>query len=1047
MRGIISSSLRFRTLVVAAAAILCGFGAWQLRNAPLDTVPEFSPLVLTVKTEALGLSSAEVEALVTIPIEADLLNGVPWLRSIDSTSMTGVSTVNMLFAPGTDVMHARQMVQERLTQAHALPNVSSPPVLLQPVSSASRIMNIGLSSDTVSLIEMTVQAHWNIVPRLVGVPGVANVSIWGRRDRQLQVQVAPDALHARGVTMEQVIKTAGEAVFASPLTFLNSSTPGTGGFIDTPNQRLSIRHVSPLVTPEHLARIPVVESPLTLGQIASVVEGHQPLIGDAIVKGETGVMLVVEKFPGYNTQEVTRGIEKALVEMRPGLPGIEIDTGIYRSASFIERATSNLATALAIACALLVLCMLALLRGWRAALVGIIAVPVSLLAGWLVLHLRGFGLSMIALAGLLLALGVVIHDAILGVDGVVRRLREGGDRSAFRAVVAGSQETRRPMVFATLILLLAVAPMLLAEGQLAALVRPLAWTYVAAILASMLVAVTVTPALAAMLLAGAPAAKPSEAKPAATGLVGKMQAHFDRKVEPALRSPMPAFGLAAVAVFATVLAWARFDRDLLPTFKETDVLVEWRGPEGIALPEMSRTTKNLIKDLRALPGVRNAAAHIGRAVLCNCDDAEDVNAAEVWVSIDPRADYGATLASIRTAVAEYPGMTGEVSTYLSKKVRQAATDHSDRLTVRLYGHDPNVLRTKAEEVRNALGQVRGIANPRVEALANEATIEVEVDLERASAHGFKPGDVRRATSSLVGGITVGALFEQQKVFDVVVWGAPDVRKNVADIQNIQLETDNGTPVRLSEVANVRLVPANSVIRRHGASQRLDVLADVDGRPVGAVAQEVSERLKKVSFPLEYHARVLGDFDGGGVTRSVEGYAIAAAVLSFLLLQAAFGSWRLAAVFLVALPVVVLGSLVAVVLDGVVISLGSVLGCAAALGLTLRIGMAMVGRFQGLERDGMPHGEDLVRRGLRESLPATVATLVTTGVVTLPFLALGGSAGLEIAHPMAVAIIGGLVGSAVATLVLTPALYLRFATGAAADPLELESVPEPEPSLR
>jgi len=258
MRGIISSSLRLRMLVVAVAVLFFGYGLWQLRTAPLDAVPEFTPLSLTVKTEALGLSSTDVEALVTVPLEADLLNGVPWLRSIDSESMTGVSTIRMSFAPGTGLMQARQMVQERLVQAPTgLPNVSRPPVLLQPISSASRIMNIGLSSNTVSLIDMTVQAHWNIVPRLAGVPGVANVSIWGRRDRQLQVQVAPDTLHQHGVTLEQVVKTTGEAVFASPLTFLNSSTPGTGGFIDTPNQRLNIRHVSPLITPEHLARLPV----------------------------------------------------------------------------------------------------------------------------------------------------------------------------------------------------------------------------------------------------------------------------------------------------------------------------------------------------------------------------------------------------------------------------------------------------------------------------------------------------------------------------------------------------------------------------------------------------------------------------------------------------------------------------------------------------------------------------------------------------------------------------------------------------------------------
>src|SRR6267143_5583798 len=281
---LISSSMRLRTLVVVVAAGLLVLGAVSVRDKALDVIPELALPSLTVKTESLGLSSAEVESLITVPLEADLLNGVPWLQVIQSESMAGLSTIEMIFAPGTDLMKARQMVQERLTQAHALPNVSSPPVMLQPVSSASRVMNIGLSSKSVEPIEMSVQARWNIVPRLVGVAGVANVSIWGQRERQVQVQVDARNLRAKGIKLEQVVKTAGEAVWSSPLTYLNSSTPGTGGFIDTPNQRLNIRHVFPVTAAEDFASIPVVGTSLELRKVANVVEGHQPLIGDAILK-------------------------------------------------------------------------------------------------------------------------------------------------------------------------------------------------------------------------------------------------------------------------------------------------------------------------------------------------------------------------------------------------------------------------------------------------------------------------------------------------------------------------------------------------------------------------------------------------------------------------------------------------------------------------------------------------------------------------------------------------------------------------------------------
>ncbi len=298
---LISSSVRLRTLVVVVAAGLLVLGAVSVRDKPLDVIPEFALPSLTVKTESLGLSSAEVESLITVPLEADLLNGVPWLQVIQSESMAGLSTIEMIFAPGTDLMKARQMVQERLTQARALPNVSSPPVMLQPVSSASRVMNIGLSSKSVSLIDMSVQARWNIAPRLAGVPGVANVSIWGQRERQVQVLVDARNLRNKGVKLDQVIKTTGEAVWSSPLTYLNSSTPGTGGFIETPNQRLSIRHQLPISTVGTFAKVPLTGTTVRVGDVAYLVEGHQALIGDAIIGDGPGLMVAIEKFPGFNT--------------------------------------------------------------------------------------------------------------------------------------------------------------------------------------------------------------------------------------------------------------------------------------------------------------------------------------------------------------------------------------------------------------------------------------------------------------------------------------------------------------------------------------------------------------------------------------------------------------------------------------------------------------------------------------------------------------------------------------------------------------------------
>ena len=1030
LHSIIDSSVRLRVLVVALAAMLLAAGLWRLPSVTLDVIPEFSTMSLKVSTEALGLSTSEVESLITVPMEADLLNGVPWLRSIESESITGLSSIKMFFAPGTDLLKARQMVQERLVQAHALPNVSSPPILLQPLSSASRIMNVGLSSKTVSLIDMSVLARWNIVPRLVGVPGVANVSVWGLRNRQLQVQVDPARLNSKGITLEQIVKTAGESVWASPLTFLNSSTPGSGGFIDTPNQRLGVRHISPTISAESFAKVPVFGTSISLGEVSTVVEDSQPLIGDAILKDGTGLMLVVEKFPGANTVDVTRGVEKALAELQQGMKGIEVDTTIYRPASFIERAERNLVLAVALAYLLMVLALFVLMGNWRAALVAVLAVPVSLFAAGLVLYMRGVNVNMMVVAGLLLAIVVVVDDAIHDVGNILQRrgppLSTTPTPSAMSRTIGAILEVRRPMLFATLIIVLVTLPVFFMKGAAAAFFEPLVWSYILAVVASMVVALVVTPALAVVIIGDAPT------NGAGSALVTRLEAAYGRFAPGTMRAALPGLVVALAAIPTGYLIWTQMEHSLVPTFKETDVLIEWTGATGTSLTAMSRSTSALIKDLRAIKGVRNAAAHIGRAVLS--DDAVDVNSAEIWVNIDPAADYDDTMDALREAINQYPGMAGELTTFLSKQLRGAITGANAQLTVRVYGHDVGIIRSKAEEIRGIMSKIEGVQNARTEVPEDKTTIEVKVDLDKARAYGLKPGDVRRAASSMVAGITVGALFEDQKVFDVVVWGVPQVRANLATIRDllIDVDTPKGTQVRLADVADVRTVSAPGVIRRHGVSRRIDISADVnEDFNLAAVSGEAARRIKEVTFPFEYHAQVLGEhFERRATLSSLGSYIAGAALIAFLVLQAALGSWRLATLSLLSIPLTVLGCLVAIAIGGGEFTLGSLLGIAGSLALAVRNGILLVQHFHHLEHhEGVLFGEAMVIRGVRERFLPIAVSAITLLLYFLPFAVMGNTAGLEILHPMAVAALGGILVSTLVTLTVVPALYARFGAGA------------------
>ncbi|MCU1451596.1 MAG: acriflavin resistance protein, partial [Acidimicrobiales bacterium] len=413
MRSIIASSLKFRLLVIAAAAALLTVGVARVGDTRVDAYPEFAPPSVQIQTEALGLSAAEVEQLITVPLEADLLNGVAWVDKIRSQSLPGLSSITLTFQQGTNLLRARQMVSERLNTPAAIPNVSKAPVMLPPLSSASRVMMIGLSSKDMSLIDMGVLARWTIKPRLLGVTGVANVAIWGQRDRQLQVQVDPQRLHDRGVSLSQVLDTTGNALWVSPLTFLEASTPGTGGFFDTPNQRLAVRHVSPITTAADLAQVPIDVpqdqpapaggTPLRLSDVADVVEDHQPLIGDANVDGKPGLMLVVEKLPTANTLDVTRGLEQALDALRPGLAGLKMNSSVFRPASFVQRAVDDLGAALLIAFALMILALAFLFYRWRTAVVAVVAVLSSVAAAALVLTLRGTTMNTLVFTGLVMA--------------------------------------------------------------------------------------------------------------------------------------------------------------------------------------------------------------------------------------------------------------------------------------------------------------------------------------------------------------------------------------------------------------------------------------------------------------------------------------------------------------------------------------------------------------------------------------------------------------------------------------------------------------------
>jgi CzcA family heavy metal efflux pump len=1040
IRAIVRSSLRFRLLVLGIAAGVMIVGIAQLRNAPADVLPEFTPPYVEVQTEALGLSAEEVEQLITVPLEADLLNGVQGIDTLRSESVPGLSSITMVFEPGTDIYQARQLVQEPLTQAHALPHVSKAPTMLQPLSSSSRVMLIALSSDKLSPIEKSVIARWTMRPRLMGVPGVANVSIFGMRDQQLQVQVDPRTLRDRNVTLKQVISTTGNAQVASPVSYLEASTPGTGGFIETPQQRLQVRNVfDNIATPAELGKVPVegTGGRLRLTDVSNVVEDHQPLIGDAVVNDKDGLLLVIEKFPGANTLAVSKGVEDALDKLKPGLSGMQTDTSAFRPASFIEDAIDNLTLGLVIAGLLIALGLAALLFRWRTVLIALVTIPVSLVTAALVLDLLGETFNAISFAGLAVALAIVIDEAVVGAESVARRLRGGrAGRSVAQIVTEATEEVRSPLAYATLIALLAIVPVAIMEGRPGAFFEPLALAYALAVTAAMVVALTLTPALALLLYSrGTPEASTSP-------LLRSFGPRYARRLSRVIGSPRKVLIATGISVLAALIVLPFLGTSLIPSFKDRDVLVHLDGEPGTSNPGMTQIATELSRELRAIPGVDSVGAHVGRAV--GSDQRGDVNSSEVWVRIESGADYDATIASIEDAAGHVQGIRSDVVTYSTQKVRDvgALSDGDNPVTgngldvltgsdkpiaVRVFGQNQDVLRREAEKVRQVVAGVDGVSNPRIELPAVQPNLEIEVDLQKARREGIKPGDVRRAEATLLQGIQVGSVFEDQKVFDVIVKGTPETRGSATDVRNLLIDKPDGGHVRLGNVADVRVAETPAVIKRDAVSRYLDVEADVAGRSVGDVASEVEDRLANVSLPLEYHAEVLQELTGREINATqMLAFGLAAAIAAFLLLQAAFRSWRLAVLAFLTLPVALVGGVLGALIDGAELSLGSLAGLLALFALATRNGVVLIRHFQTLEREGEAFGPELVKRGAHERLQPILTSASVIALAALPFVVMGNVAGLEVVHPMAIVILCGLVSSTALSLFVLPALYLRFA---------------------
>lgn len=1014
LKKLIYTAVNARIFVLLIALALIVFGLNTIKEAPLDVFPEFAPIKVEIQTEAPGLSTLEVEQLISLPLE-QAVNGTPKLKTLRSKSVLGLSSVVMLFEEGTNLSEARNAVQERLSLTSSrLPVVAKPPVMLPALSSLSRMLKIGVSSKKLNQLEISSLVMWTIRPRLMSVPGVANVAVWGQRDKQLQVLVNPEKLRASGITIAQILKATGDA-----------SSIEAGGFVDSPNQRIALRHTNLKTQPEDLAKT-VVDfkngAPILLGDIAEIVIGYPPPIGDAVINHGDGLLLIVEKHPNANTIEVTNNIEAAIAELKPGLQDLDIDSTIFRPATFIERAIQNLQHALLLGALMVALILMIFLRNKRAAFISICAIPLSLISAVLVLTAFNISMNTMVIAGLVIALGEVVDDAIIDVENIIRRLKLNqlldSPKAKLDVIVTASLEVRSAVVYATMIVMVVFLPVLFLEGIAGAFFKPLATAYLLAILASLLVALIVTPALSFILL-------DADSEEKELQLITWLNAQYRHLLDKVLLKPKKVIIITLAAFLSTGVSALFLGSEFLPAFKETDFLMHFLERPGASIEQMKKMTKRASHDLLAIPGVRNFGAHIGRAEVA--DEVVGPSFTELWISIDPEVNYEKTVAKIKDTMHGYTGIYTDVQTYLKERSKEVLTGSSASIVVRLFGPDLMVLRMQAESIRNTMQTVDGIADLKIEPQVLVPQIEVRLKQDAAQRYGINTNDIRQVTSMVLKGIKVGEAYEAQQKVDVVVIGDADSKVDITAVQQLPINSPFGAQLSIKDVADVYFIGMPNEIKHEAVSRRIDIIANASGRDLGSVAIEVEQKVAALAFPTGYYPQFLGEYT---VQKAATNRLLWLSILMLFaigfIVYMDFKSYQHTFIFLASLPFALIGGVLGVFLSGAVISLGSIIGFIAVLGIAARNGILLISHYRHLiSNEGFSHGVDLIMHGSSERLVPILMTALATSLALLPIIFKGPISGYEIEYPLAVVVVSGLLTSTLLNLILLPSIFLRF----------------------
>ncbi|MCA0360113.1 MAG: CusA/CzcA family heavy metal efflux RND transporter [Armatimonadetes bacterium] len=1021
LNRLIQMSLQQRVLVVVLTAMLILFGAMTIPRMDVDVLPDLNRPVVTIMTEAHGMAPEETEALVSFPIET-MMNGATGVQRVRSASSAGFSIVFVEFDWNTDIYRARQVVNEKLQLAQSrLPEgaVAS----LSPISSImGEIMLVAVSSKSGNTppIEVRSMADFVIRPRLLAVPGVSQVVPIGGGTKQYQVLTDPARLKQFGITLDELLEAARE-----------SNTNAGGGFFQEPNREAVIRIQGRVRNLDDIKNTPIKAVngiPVTIGQVADVVFAKGLPRGDASVNGDPAVILSVQKQPDSNTLELTKQLDRALNEISDALPGdVQVNRELFRQEHFIKNSVLNVEKALLEAGVIVLIVILAFLMNVRATVISLVSIPVSFILTLLLLNQFGISINTMTLGGLAIAIGLVVDDSIVDVENVFRRLRINAAQekpdSILKVIYSASAEIRNSIVYATLIIVLVFIPLLSLEGMEGRVFTPLGLAFIFSMIASLLVSLTLTPALCALLLGKVKLKSHGDSK-----LVTLLKRWNAPVVRASMKHPWIVIGATVAMTAVAVFMLPKLGREFLPKFNEGSLALSAILPPGTSLDESNRIGKIIENTALTVPEVTHIGRRTGRAEMD--EHAEGVNYSEIDVGLAP-SKRGLTKATdeLRAKIGAIPGVYVAFGQPISHRLDHLSSGVRAALAVKVFGSDLHELRRLAAQVETTMESVPGIVDLQEEPQIEVPQISIQIDRVAAARYGVTPYELAENLEVGLGGHTVSQVLQGQQTFDLVVWFTPEARTNLDVIGSTLINTPSGQRIPLSQLATVKRETGPNTINRENVSRRIVIQANVEGRDLNGVVTELQAKMKpkQTEWPRGYYLEYGGQFQSQQSAMARILLIGAFTIIGiFLVLNVALKSWGLALQVMVNLPLALVGGVIAVFLTGGVLSVASMVGFITLFGIATRNGIMMLSHYDHLmKEEGETFSQDMIVRGTLERLSPVLMTALAAAFGLLPLALSQGEPGKELLQPIAVVILGGLVSSTLLDQIVTPALFWLF----------------------